>query len=1257
MRQFLMVKIFWFWVMGFFLLSQTGFCMPPHPSLRGLNGISRENSKFRHGGIRSKGGIIPSGIRRSISSVGTQVNRILVLRTPFTEGVFPQHDSFSVGAGLDAYATVKAKVEQYYLEQSRSRHRVELSFPAISTAIKFSQSHSFYGAQTDPRILEDGVLEILALWDLVVDFSDFDSVMIMHAGNGQEVRSGQSPTLIHSFRSTFTNPYDSQDGVTVFSYVLVPEFYALGNGDQLDAVLGVIVHEYGHELGLPDLYDASTSNFNQGIGDWGVMGGGSFGGPNQDGTVPVGFSAWSKLFLGWLEPVDGEDGSKFLLPSALGGTVLRIPAQGPGNPQEYFLLENRYNGSLTGGVKNWDQYLPLDNSTDSTGILILHMDESRAFLDSGFGDGSNRWDGNRIQMDASRKFLDVVEASTSQDLDSSGGISNADDSWSSGSSQAFGPSGNFLAEPYSGNPNGIEVVFLSAPGESMSITLTQNFEMLRVDSSQPGTLLIDFTGIVMDLPANSSLSFSPGIGNLQVSKISSNRMQVLYDGSLSRSQPTALIFSGLQSQSGATPSNVDNFAGTTISRYILEGSNTWTESKSPYLVEDGDLLLESSSSLRLESGTVVLLGSGSAGSFPSSHIDVTILGKLTALGTATKPVKILSTQTGRGNWGTLFFGASQDKPSFLRHVIIAGGGFGSSGPCVEIRDRSEHIFAYVTWTDCNFGVRVGTTYPSQQTGTINGGGGRPKIYNSVFEKLSRGILIDSSHADLHLINNFFQDWDSVAVNFQAADKGSLNHFRFTEFLGGAIASDPPFEFANTATGSAPTLAIGDLNEFYSKRGTTNESLIQINPSASVFATEQNSLSEPVSRDWTVTKLSFLDPSLNQKISSIKDGDSLRLQAEASSVTNFNATTKRLLAASLEADSMGQKILVILEETTANSRTFLSQPISTNLSGHTSSTLLILDSTDTLRASALGSSGLITTIPVNSPPSEPITLSLTPVFTNNRLQLTYDLSVPSGQVVSQVQAEYSTDGGSSWILSTELASLSTSPTQSLTWFAFRELGVGFNGDVSLRLTSLSEISASVSTVSTFSHQIQTQILDMNYALEAGWNLISVFPLPGQTPGAYFSVFESSMTSCAYSYFGGGFYHFCPDSLAASENSTSTALSSSLTQGQSFWIQSSASTSLSVSSGFDPRIPIHLEAGWNLSSLGYSGTATPTHLDKEVRAIFEFQPTPPSGFYAVSYPSTPSTTHSRVQIQITNFSLRKGTWIYSRSKTTISPHSLP
>ncbi len=64
--------------------------------------------------------------------------------------------------------------------------------------------------------------------------------------------------------------------------------------------VGVFTHEYGHDLGLPDLYD--TSGGENGTGFWTLMSSGSWMG---DGTQDIGsmsshMGAWEKFQLGWL---------------------------------------------------------------------------------------------------------------------------------------------------------------------------------------------------------------------------------------------------------------------------------------------------------------------------------------------------------------------------------------------------------------------------------------------------------------------------------------------------------------------------------------------------------------------------------------------------------------------------------------------------------------------------------------------------------------------------------------------------------------------------------------------------------------------------------------------------------------------------------------------------------------------------------------------------------------------------------------------
>ena len=77
---------------------------------------------------------------------------------------------------------------------------------------------------------------------------------------------------------------------------------------------GTMAHEYGHALGLPDLYDLKYSgpeDDSAGIGKWGLMGWGAHGWNGDDGPNP--FSAWSLKKLGWigeansrLERIEGD---------------------------------------------------------------------------------------------------------------------------------------------------------------------------------------------------------------------------------------------------------------------------------------------------------------------------------------------------------------------------------------------------------------------------------------------------------------------------------------------------------------------------------------------------------------------------------------------------------------------------------------------------------------------------------------------------------------------------------------------------------------------------------------------------------------------------------------------------------------------------------------------------------------------------------------------------------------------------------------
>jgi immune inhibitor A len=94
---------------------------------------------------------------------------------------------------------------------------------------------------------------------------------------------------------------DHPTGVWAYDYTVQPE-----NGG-----LGVFAHEFGHDLGLPDLYDTSgnTGGAENNTAFWTLMSSGANigdGSPDGIGDAPTDMGAWERIQLGWLEPQNGK---------------------------------------------------------------------------------------------------------------------------------------------------------------------------------------------------------------------------------------------------------------------------------------------------------------------------------------------------------------------------------------------------------------------------------------------------------------------------------------------------------------------------------------------------------------------------------------------------------------------------------------------------------------------------------------------------------------------------------------------------------------------------------------------------------------------------------------------------------------------------------------------------------------------------------------------------------------------------------------
>ncbi|MGD8804397.1 MAG: immune inhibitor A [Chloroflexota bacterium] len=147
-------------------------------------------------------------------------------------------------------------------------------------------------------------------WDMDGNFDEpdgyIDHMNFLHAGEGNEAGGGELGDCAIWSHSWFA--FSNLVGIAGPSPDFLIGGLQIGDSDfwlnkyiinPENGGVGVFVHEYGHDLGLPDLYDYTGENS---TGFWTVMSSGSWlsQNPYDIGSEPNHFGVWEKFQLGWL---------------------------------------------------------------------------------------------------------------------------------------------------------------------------------------------------------------------------------------------------------------------------------------------------------------------------------------------------------------------------------------------------------------------------------------------------------------------------------------------------------------------------------------------------------------------------------------------------------------------------------------------------------------------------------------------------------------------------------------------------------------------------------------------------------------------------------------------------------------------------------------------------------------------------------------------------------------------------------------------
>ena len=335
--------------------------VPSNPS-----GLARAQapSPFGHGGTA------PAAVAN-----GTVENLVLLVR--FSDHG-PQGQNRTLPSAADVDVIMNAlggdpvlaptgSVKDHYLESSYG----QFAFQSTSVGwldLPNSEAHYANGNSGLTVLTWDLIRDALDLADPQVDFSQYDqngdgaidAITFLHSGYGAEwggddVYGTNYVDRMWSHKWTINPAWTSAEGVTVSEYSISPGLWDTAGSEP--GHIGVVCHELGHFIGLPDQYDTDGSS--EGLGNWCLMAAGSWGFDGEQ-QHPSHMCAWCKSKLGWITPALALPGLVSAGPVETAPTAFRLDSGYP--PGEYLLIENR-------------QPIGFDAVIPQAGLAIWHVDD------------------------------------------------------------------------------------------------------------------------------------------------------------------------------------------------------------------------------------------------------------------------------------------------------------------------------------------------------------------------------------------------------------------------------------------------------------------------------------------------------------------------------------------------------------------------------------------------------------------------------------------------------------------------------------------------------------------------------------------------------------------------------------------------------------------------------------------------------------------------------------------------------------------
>lgn len=340
--------------------------------------------------------LTPEG-RTTYPTNTTDVHSLVILME-YADTKFTMEDpvaAFNDWLNKEGYSEHNAvgSARDYYVEASAGKFKPTFDVVGVVT---LPETSAYYVGDGKYSTFGKALSYALEAVDDQVNFADYDydgdkivdTVYFIYAGYGQADTGDTTTVWPHqSVLQGMIGKMKEMDGVNVNPYATSQELKGSTHYYQPDgelAGIGTFCHEFGHVLGLPDLYDPKYNSQCITPSEWSIMDQGSYSG---DSNCPPLFSAYERWVCNWLEYDELSEANTYEIATIdqsnkayrvnleRGTTVLK---------NEYYVVEARRQLGR-------DKYLP------GEGILIWHINYN-----------NQKWVYNEVNSDKNKPGVHIL---------------------------------------------------------------------------------------------------------------------------------------------------------------------------------------------------------------------------------------------------------------------------------------------------------------------------------------------------------------------------------------------------------------------------------------------------------------------------------------------------------------------------------------------------------------------------------------------------------------------------------------------------------------------------------------------------------------------------------------------------------------------------------------------------------------------------------------------------------------------------------